>query len=153
VRRWPDGRPTQWLVPFLIALITLVVFLPVLQNGFVDWDDDRAFLQNPHYRGLGVTELGWMWTTIYMGQYRPLTWMTYGADYLLWGLDPRGYHLTNMLLHVVNALLVYWVARWLLGRSRQGVMPGEERVELSVSAGPPPSSLRYIRCEWSRWPG
>jgi len=45
-----------------------------------------------------------------MGHYIPLTWMTLGLDYLLWGMDPTGYHLTNVLLHTANALLVYLIA-------------------------------------------
>jgi hypothetical protein len=135
VRRWPDGRPKRWLLPFLIASVTFIVFIPVLRNGFVDWDDDRAFLQNPHYRGLGVSELSWMWTTIYMGQYRPLTWMTYGADYVLWGLKPRGYHLTNLLLHIANALLVYRVARRLLEHAGRELMPSGGPSGLTLAAG------------------
>ena len=49
--------PARWLVPVLVALFTAGVFLPVLQNGFVNWDDTINFLSNPHYRGLGLDEL------------------------------------------------------------------------------------------------
>src|SRR5262245_6212345 len=91
------GGGIRWLVPLLVSLVTFVVFLPSLQNGFV-WDDQRAFLDNPFYRGLGWRELRWMWTTFYLGSYRPVTWTTYGADYVLWGLWPGGYHLTSLLL-------------------------------------------------------
>src|SRR5207249_7146393 len=124
----------QWLPPCLIAVVTFVVFVPALHNGFVDWDDKRALHENPYYQGLGWDELRWMWTTMYMGQYRPLTWMTYGADYVLWGWRAGGYHLTNLLLHVVNAVLVYWVARRVLGLASRGVVAGEER-GLTVAAG------------------
>ena len=53
------------LIPALIALITFVVFLPTLQNGFVNWDDDSHLLENPHYRGLGWEQLRWMFTTCF----------------------------------------------------------------------------------------
>src|ERR1051326_5462578 len=82
-----------WLLPMLIAALTVIAFLPILRNGFVEWDDPVAILQNPYYRGLGWVELQWMFTTFEMAVYRPLTWITLGADYLVWGLNPAGYHL------------------------------------------------------------
>ncbi|MDB4891806.1 MAG: hypothetical protein JWL61_3661 [Gemmatimonadetes bacterium] len=112
-----DGRhrrPTTWIVPLFIVLGTFVAFLPALNNGFVIWDDDKNFLSNPQYRGLGVTQLHWMWTTFHLGHYVPLSWMTLGLDYDLWGMNPAGYHLTNLLLHCANTVLLYFVARWIL---------------------------------------
>ena len=103
-------QPAVWLAPLLVAIITFVVFLPALRAGFVTWDDDRNFLSNPHYRGLGIAQLRWMWTTFHLGHFVPLTWMTLGLDYLLWGMNPAGYHLTNVLLHSANAVLVYCLA-------------------------------------------
>lgn len=110
------GRST-WLrgfVPLVIFLFTLLAFSPVLGNGFVNWDDGRNFLENPNYRGLGWTQLRWMFTTFHLANYRPLVWVTHGFDYLLWGLNPFGYHLTSLLLHAVNAVLFYFVALRLL---------------------------------------
>src|SRR6266571_4835514 len=118
----PSALPQRrgfWLVPALIALVTFASFLPVLQNQFVDWDDQRNFLDNHHYRGLGWTHLRWMWTT-HLGHYIPLTWMTLGLDYLLWGMNPVGYHLTNLLLHAANAAVFYLVARRILGLALPG---------------------------------
>jgi len=103
-----------WLAPVLVAVITFVVFLPALKSGFVTWDDDRNFLMNQRYRGLGLTELRWMWTTFHMGHYVPLSWMTLGLDYVIWGMNPTGYHLTNLLLHSANTVVLYFVARRLL---------------------------------------
>src|SRR2546425_4580233 len=103
-------RWIRWLVPLLVALITLAAFLPVLQNQFVGWDDEENFLDNPQYRGLAWAHLRWMWTTTLLGHYVPLTWMTLGADYLLWGMHPFGYHLTSLLLHAANAMVFYFLA-------------------------------------------
>src|SRR5881296_2877460 len=102
-RRW-----VHWLVPALIALVTFAAFLPALQNEFVGWDDVTNFLENPDYRGLAWTQLRWMWTT-HLGHYIPLTWMTLGLDYLLWGMNPFGYHLTSLLLHAANAVVFFFV--------------------------------------------
>src|ERR671930_137974 len=75
-------------LPLVVAALTILAFLPALRAGFVAWDDDKNFLSNPHYRGLGLTHLRWMWTTFHLGHYVPLTWMTLGADYLIWGMNP-----------------------------------------------------------------
>ena len=107
----------SWIVPALIAAVTFLAFLPALRNGFVAWDDDKNFLANPHYRGLGTAELRWMWTSFHLGHYVPLSWMTLGLDYVLWGMNPAGYHFTNVLLHAANAVLLYFIARRLLRRT------------------------------------
>ncbi len=98
------------------AMVTLAVFAGAVRNGFVDWDDNVNLLQNVHYRGLGVRELRWMFTTsIVTGQWIPFTWLSLGLDYVLWGMRPAGYHLTNILLHAANAAVFFLVARHLLG--------------------------------------
>src|SRR5438876_5608423 len=125
-------RGGSWLVPVLIALVTFAAFLPTLNNQFVGWDDQINFLENPHYRGLAWTHLRWMWTT-HMGHYIPLTWMTLGLDYLLWGMNPLGYHLTNLLLHAANAVGFFFIARRLLALALPG--PSEHDHALAVSAG------------------
>jgi protein O-mannosyl-transferase len=99
------------LVALGVAVATFVAFFPALGAGFVTWDDDRNFLGNPSYRGLGAAQLHWMWTTFHMGHYVPVSWMTLGLDYVVWGMDARGYHLTNLLLHTANALLFFFIAR------------------------------------------
>lgn len=104
----------RWLLPAGIALLTALGFLPALGNDFVSWDDDKNFLANPDYRGLGVENIRWMWTTFLLGHYIPLSWMTLGFDYTLWGMNPAGYHLTNIALHAGNAVVLFFVFRRLL---------------------------------------
>lgn len=108
------AKKMRWLAPCVIGVATATVFLPVLQNGFVIWDDDANFLNNPHYRGLGWAQLRWMFTTFHLGHYQPLSWISLGLDYLIWGINPFGYHLTNLLFHCANAVLFYFIARRLL---------------------------------------
>ena len=119
-RREPLARalPRRWssaLASILIAVVTLAAFLPALQNQFVNWDDADNFLDNPHYRGLGWSQLLWMWTAFHMGHWIPLTWMTLGLDYVIWGMNPFGYHLTSLVLHAANAIVFYFVALRILG--------------------------------------
>lgn len=92
------------LAPPLTAALTFAVFLPALHNGFVNWDDFDNLVGNQRYRGLGLEQLSWMFSTFHLGHYQPLSWLTFGFDYLLWGMNPFGYHLTSALLHALNAL-------------------------------------------------
>jgi Tfp pilus assembly protein PilF len=94
--------------------MTFVVFLPTFQNGFVNWDDGEFLLENPHYRGLGWEQLRWMFTTCYLGSCMPLNYVTYGLDYVIWGMNPVGYHLTSSLFHAANAVLFYFLSLRLL---------------------------------------
>jgi tetratricopeptide (TPR) repeat protein len=119
----------RWLPPGLVVVVTLTAFLPTLGNGFASWDDALNFLDNPHYRGLGPAQLRWMFTTFHAGHYIPLTWLSLGLDYLLWGLHPGGYHLTSLLLHAATALAFYFVSLRLL--------------RLALPPTPTPAALRW----------
>ena len=90
-----------------IALLTVIVFLPVLQGGFLSWDDQGLFVQNTQYRGLSASHWHWMCTTFYYGHWQPLSWLSYALDYAAWGMNPAGWHFVNLLLHTLNAVLVY----------------------------------------------
>ena len=107
----------NWALPVSVIVITALVFVPLLQNQFVNWDDGVNLLENRYYRGLSWTHLQWMFTTFHNSLYRPLTWMTLGADYLLWGMNPSGYHLTSILLHCAATLLFYFLSVRLLARA------------------------------------
>lgn len=132
-----------FILPVVVAAVTFVAFLPVLDAGFLNWDDDTNLLDNPRYRGLGWTQFRWMFTTMLLGHYIPITWMSFGLNYVLGGMNPWGYHLSNLLLHAANAGLFYFVARRLLAAAFSGavakpVPPGdggaEPDVALSVGA-------------------
>jgi protein O-mannosyl-transferase len=119
------ARQGWWVLPAVLALATVVAFLPTLDNGFVNWDDDRNFLNNPDYRGLGPSQLRWIFMTFPPGgHYMPMTWLTLGLDYVLWGMNPVGYHLTNLLLHVANVVVFYAIAVRLLYAARPALGVG-----------------------------
>jgi tetratricopeptide (TPR) repeat protein len=100
----------------LIAIVVLAVFATTLRADFVGWDDWPVLVENPHFRGLGPSQLRWMFTSYHAGHYQPLTWLTYAVDYTVWGMDPMGFHLTNNLWHALNAVLVFLLCRSLLRR-------------------------------------
>ncbi|UCD29726.1 MAG: hypothetical protein JSV03_04375, partial [Planctomycetota bacterium] len=103
-------RYRVWLTAAIVALITLVIFVPALDNEFVNWDDDLNFIYNLNYRGLGLEQLKWMFTTFHMGHYHPLTWITLGMDYCICQMNPWGYHLTNVVLHAATVAVFVFLA-------------------------------------------
>ncbi|MFH0964141.1 MAG: tetratricopeptide repeat protein [Planctomycetota bacterium] len=98
----------------LVLAITFLAFLPVLSAGWLNWDDDITFLDNPHWRGLSPQNLRWMLSTPFFGHYRPVSWLSFALEYPLWKLEPRPYHLTSLLIHCACALLLFLLARRLL---------------------------------------
>ena len=93
-----------------VAGATAWAFWPALRGGFV-WDDKFLILRNTGYRALDGRHLAWMFTTQAMGHYQPLVWLSYALDYKLWGLNPLGFHLTNVLLQAAAAALFFLLAR------------------------------------------
>src|SRR5262245_3219054 len=115
----PRRAAARWFQPALLSFLVLAVvacFLPILGNDFVTWDDDLNFTENPSYRGRSPAHLRWMLTTLHGGHYQPLSWITLGLDYVVWGMNPTGYHLTNLILHAINTVVFYLVVAALLRR-------------------------------------
>src|SRR5262249_9062048 len=107
-------RRLKPLLPLGLVAVVVAVFAPVLWNDFVLWDDDLNITGNAHYRGFTLPHLQWMFTTLHGGHYQPLTWLSFAVDHALWGLNPTGYHLTNVALHAINTVLVFLLVRSLL---------------------------------------
>lgn len=95
-----------WIVAFFIALITLFVYLPALQNGFVNWDDPDYIYENQYIQSINFRFFQWMFSTFHMQNWHPLTWFSHAVDYGIWGLNPIGHHLTSIIFHVLNTFLV-----------------------------------------------
>ena len=98
-----------------VVLAAVLAFLPTLRNGFVtDWDDRANFLDNTAFRGIGAVQLHWAWTARLLGVYQPLGWMLLGVQYVVFGLNPLGYHAVSVMLHAVNSILLFILIRRLL---------------------------------------
>ena len=93
------------IIAALVAIVTFVVFLPALQNKFVSWDDNLYIYENPHIRSLDFALLKWSFADTKL-MYVPLTKISHALVYALWGLNPVGHHLINVLLHGLNTFLV-----------------------------------------------
>lgn len=116
-----ESRRIIWTVAagLLLAGLVFGALGGALACGFVRFDDHGYVYENPMVLG-GLTKAGmhWAFTTIHERWWLPLLWISYMADAEMYGLDPWGYHLTNLLLHTANVLLLGWVlfrltgARW-----------------------------------------
>jgi protein O-mannosyl-transferase len=96
----------RYSVGLAISAVTFLLYLPALQNGFVDWDDRVYIFQNPHIRSFNLAFLKWAFLDFYASNWHPLTWLSHAVDYAFWGLNPLGHHLTCIVLHAVNSFLV-----------------------------------------------
>jgi len=92
---------------FLLALTT-VVYFPVCNYPFVNYDDQYYVVQNPHVRaGLSFDTLVWSLTTTEQANWHPLTWLSHALDCQLFGLNAGWHHLTSLYIHGLNVLLVF----------------------------------------------
>jgi protein O-mannosyl-transferase len=86
--------------------MTLLIYLPALRNDFVTWDDNEYVYENPFIRSFDVVFFKRAFFGFFAHNWHPLTWISHALDYALWGLNPLGHHLTNIVLHALNAFLV-----------------------------------------------
>jgi tetratricopeptide (TPR) repeat protein len=108
----------------LVWALILTFFFPVLRFPFVNWDDPRTVLENPHILSLDGASLRWMFTHFYEGFFTPLTMLSLSWDHRVGGLDPGVYHRTNLFLHMLNALWVFLLSRRILERAGEAAYRG-----------------------------
>jgi protein O-mannosyl-transferase len=110
-RARPFGRPDLWIAAALV-LVNLFVYAPVRHYDFVELDDPLYVSENPNVAG-GLTPEGIRWavTTGNGGFWIPLTWLSYMADVELFGTGPGPHHVTNVVLHIANTLLLFLLLR------------------------------------------
>ena len=109
----PRGsRHRAVLMGIALVAATLVAFGPILWNGFVSYDDRDYVLENARVLGgLSWAGVKWAFTTGHAGNWHPLTWLSHQLDVQLFGLRAWGHHLTSLLLHAANAVLLFLVLR------------------------------------------
>jgi len=111
-------RRTRYAPAVIVSLITLGLYLTALRNDFVIWDDDLYVVDNPFIRSLDWSFFRWAFTAFYASNWHPLTWLSHALDYAVWGLDPRGHHLTSILIHAANSFLAVLASVLLLEAHR-----------------------------------
>jgi len=104
------------LACLLLVLVVIIGFEPIRHNDFVQSDDATYITGNPHVTsGINRQSIIWAFTTFHMGHWHPLTWLSHMLDCQLFGLSPLGHHLHNLLLHLINTLLLFFVLQRFTG--------------------------------------
>ena len=119
----------------LVLIITWLVYLPSLNNGFISWDDDEYVYRNQMIRHFDPALIKNVFTTFSVYNWHPLTWISYALDYALWGLNPLGYHLTNVIVHGLNAfLIVLLIGRLFRSAQESGAACSQSTLKLTLAA-------------------
>jgi tetratricopeptide (TPR) repeat protein len=118
---WIETR--TWVLSLLLVVATLALYYPVNHHPFVNYDDTVYVTNNPHVQaGLDWDTVKWAFTTYDEANWHPLTWLSHALDYQLFQLDPAGHHDVNLLLHVLNVLLLFWVLQQATGFAGRSFM-------------------------------
>ncbi|MEK6775301.1 MAG: tetratricopeptide repeat protein [bacterium] len=103
-------KKTSWVWLAVLTILTFLVYLNTLSHEFLqNWDDTKYVTENLLIRGFTWKHLAGIFTEQFVGNYAPVQMLSYMIDYRIWGLNPMGFHLTNLLLHILNALLVFFL--------------------------------------------
>jgi len=103
---WWKDKWTQLLIGGTL-LLTCIVFMPALQNGFTNWDDQIYVTENPEVWQFTPNQVVKYFTTPMVANYHPFTMMSLAFDYQVSGLNPWFYHFHNIILHLINIVLVF----------------------------------------------
>ena len=109
------GKSNQWIYYSLgvILLISFVIYLPVFNNKLLAWDDDLYIKNNPLIYSMNLKEI---FSQYVMGNYHPLTILTFAIEYQFFGLNETGYHAVSLLLHLLNVVLVFYSINLLVNK-------------------------------------
>ncbi|MGD1049029.1 MAG: tetratricopeptide repeat protein, partial [Candidatus Krumholzibacteriaceae bacterium] len=110
------ARANIFPIMVVLLLATLVAYWHVLESDYLNFDDDVNITGNSHVSsGLDKDSLKWAFTSYYAANWHPLTWISHMLDYQLYGAKPMGHHLTNLLFHMANAILLFLVLTRMTG--------------------------------------
>ncbi len=112
----PKQRRRTILICALLSALTLATFWPVIGHDFVNYDDGPFVTQNAHVAsGLNWANAGWAFRTGFGGNWQPITWLSHELDAQLFGLKPGWHHLTSLLFHTANGVLLFLLLQHLTG--------------------------------------
>ncbi len=96
-----------WLHIGLLVITIVIAYVKVFQAGFMDWDDGEYVINNKDIAGLRAANISAWFSRFYLGNYQPLTMLSYAIDHLLGGVQPLIYHITSVVLHACTAVVIY----------------------------------------------
>src|ERR1700678_727499 len=128
-RRGPDPKTLAVTGPFLtsqklhavlcvlLAGVTIALYSPAAGHSFLNFDDHDYVTANPHiHDGLAWSTIKWAFTSTEAANWHPLTWLSHALDYQLFALNPLGHHLGSVLIHALNAVLLFLLLVWITKR-------------------------------------
>jgi len=105
-----NGTRAKIVICIFLMVATFCIYSQVQDHKFINFDDDRYITDNLNVKaGLTKESVMWAFTTSYFFNWHPMTWLSYMLDYQLYGLHPKGHHLTNLFFHIANSLLLFLV--------------------------------------------
>jgi len=101
----------DWLYLLIILFLTFATFYSTLSNGFTNRDDPSYVLDNIIIQNLNLTNIKTIFSSSFVSNYQPLTMISYALEYRFFGAEPFIYHMTNLVLHLLNAMLIYLLTK------------------------------------------
>ena len=111
------NRPRwKYIICLFLVVTTLAVYWQVSNYEFLNYDDDLYISKNYHVKvGLNMSGLIWSFTTAKMNYWLPLTWLSHILDFQLYGMNAGGHHMTSLLFHIINTLLLFFLFKRMTG--------------------------------------
>ncbi len=118
-----DSTARTVLLSLALVIATVAVYYPVHSHPFSDLDDHVYLVDNTYLHvGLNWATIWWSFRTLYMANWIPVTWLSYALEYPFFGSNPAGYHVVNVLLHALSAVLLFWVLKRATGYNWRSLM-------------------------------
>jgi len=105
------GIRKDFLFCAILTIVVLSVFYPSLDNGFVEWDDDLFLRDNVLIKSISLKNIGRMFSSFHSGLYKPILMLVYAVEYHFFQLNPFIYHFNNLLLHMINVVIVFYLVQ------------------------------------------
>ncbi|HEX8521671.1 MAG TPA: tetratricopeptide repeat protein [Tepidisphaeraceae bacterium] len=100
----------DWTISIVLAAITLIIYIRAATFSFISYDDPDYVSANAHVqRGITPGNIKWAFTTATAANWHPITWLSHMLDWHVFGADAGKHHLVSVLLHAINAVLMFWV--------------------------------------------
>ena len=113
----PGNKYLNAVICVSLAAVTIALYSPVIGYSFIVLDDHDYVTANPHiHGGLRWSTIRWAFTSTAAANWHPLTWLSHALDYQLFALNPAGHHLDSILIHALNAVLLFLLLGWVTKR-------------------------------------
>jgi hypothetical protein len=106
----------KWVPPLGLAVLTSIAYWGLNEHSFINYDDNVYVTANAQVQaGLSWKSVAWAFTSTSAANWHPLTWLSHMLDCQLYGLNPAGHHLTSLIIHIANVVLLFWLLEVITG--------------------------------------